>query len=74
MLPKTGPTWITIPESEAEILHTINSYAHIGLPGCISSFDVVHIAWDKCPAFLQNLFTGFVSNFRFEFIFFHYAC
>jgi len=42
---QTGPVWIVIPESNEEIAHTINSYAHIGLPGCISSFDVVHVAW-----------------------------
>ena len=53
-----APEWIKPPSSWQELAKTLRAYGFIGLPGCVGSFDVVHIWWDKCPTYLQNLFTG----------------
>ncbi len=50
--------FIKMPSSAQELAYIMNTYAYLGFPGCIGSFDVVHIAWDKCPHSLVNLFTG----------------
>jgi hypothetical protein len=45
--------WVSIP-STAEELHGVQRvFQGVGLPGCCSSMDGVHLAWDKCPAALR---------------------
>lgn len=45
--------------TEGPELDTIMSiFEKVGFPGCMGSMDVVHIAWDRCPAAWSSSFTG----------------
>ena len=51
--------WLRLP-TEVELCHIMEVYTLLGLPGCIGSFDVVHIPWGMCPWGDRHLFTGFI--------------
>lgn len=42
--------WVWWPTTEEEIRDIEAVYAKLGLPGCVSSMDAVHLAWDNSPA------------------------
>ena len=50
-------TYIYRPEGE-ELKRVLNTYALLGLPGCVGSTDCTHIKWDRCPVSLFNLCKG----------------
>ena len=50
-------TYIYRPEGE-ELARVLNTYALLGLPGCVGSTDCTHIKWDRCPVSLFNLCKG----------------
>jgi hypothetical protein len=41
-----------------ELSRTHGVFEALGLPGCISSMDGVHVAWDNCPSRYVHLFKG----------------
>ena len=41
--------YICIPQSHQEIDRIQQIFCKLGLPGCCSSMDGVHVAWDNCP-------------------------
>ena len=41
--------YISIPETHAEIDRIQHIFSKLGIPGCCSSMDGVHVAWDNCP-------------------------
>jgi len=46
------------PGSVAALAACESQYSQCGFPGCIGSADVVHIAWDRCPAESTSNYTG----------------
>jgi hypothetical protein len=40
--------YCTAPTGE-KLDKTLREYERVGLPGCMGSIDVVHVAWDRCP-------------------------
>ena len=46
------------PESPHEISTTMAKFERLGLPGCITLFDAVHVWWDMCPTALAALHKG----------------
>jgi hypothetical protein len=49
--------WLSPPTGEI-LEEELRTYARMGLPGCLFSCDVVHIAWDQCPSQLRSMFAG----------------
>jgi hypothetical protein len=47
-----------MPKEMNDVNSVLDSYALLGLPGCIGSTDCVHLAWDRCPAGLRNIHKG----------------
>ncbi len=41
--------YISIPQSHQEIDRIQGIFSKLGIPGCCSSMDGVHVAWDNCP-------------------------
>lgn len=52
------PKFVFTPKTMTEVAEIQAAYAALGLPGCIGSMDVVHVAWCMCPTWLANLATG----------------
>ena len=50
--------WCTLPSDGKELGTVMKIFERVGFPGCIGSMDVVHIAWEKCPATLRALHVG----------------
>ena len=50
--------WCSEPKTPDEIAAVVSEYERLGFPGCIGSCDVVHIAWDRCPAKLRSFYKG----------------
>ena len=46
------------PESPQEITTTMKKFERLGVPGCITLIDGVHINWDMCPYALLPLHKG----------------
>jgi len=46
------------PETPHQISSTMAKFDRLGLPGCITLFDAVHIWWDMCPTALAPLHKG----------------
>ena len=46
------------PETPHEISSTMAKFERLGLPGCITLFDGVHILWEMCPTALAPLHRG----------------
>jgi hypothetical protein len=41
---------VHMPSDTAELESVETMYSLLGLPSCVGSMDVVHFAWDNCPA------------------------
>ena len=52
------PEFVYTPKTKEELVKIQAAYSALGLPGCIGSMDVVHVAWCMCPAWLMNLAKG----------------
>jgi len=52
------PEFVYVPKTREDLARVETPYALVGLPGCIGSMDVVHIAWCMCPTYLMNLAKG----------------
>ena len=52
------PCFVYAPKTLDDLAEVQTPYALLGLPGCIGSMDVVHIAWCMCPSYLMNLAKG----------------
>jgi len=52
------PEFVYVPKTREDLARVETPYALVGLPGCIGSMDVVHIAWCMCPTYLINLAKG----------------
>lgn len=52
------PEFVYVPKTREDLAKVETPYALVGLPGCIGSMDVVHIAWCMCPTYLMNLAKG----------------
>ena len=50
--------FIYMPSDEVTFQKVVGEYTSRGLPGCVGSVDVVHIAWDRCPTQYMNMFKG----------------
>ena len=50
--------WVYAPRNADELANSMQLYEDVGFPGCIGSTDVVHVAWDRCPAGLYHLHKG----------------
>ena len=50
--------YVRVPTTEAEIRRVEMQYRTRGFPGCLGSVDCVHVAWERCPYQLRNLFVG----------------
>ncbi len=46
--------YICLPWNLTKIKHVNNDYSATGLPGCVSSMDVVHVKWSHCPTGNHN--------------------
>jgi hypothetical protein len=51
-------TYVYAPRVGPDLDAVLSAYNSAGLPGCVGSMDVVHVAWDKCPAAWFNLHCG----------------
>lgn len=51
-------TYVYAPRVGPDLDTVLSAYNSAGLPGCVGSMDVVHVAWDKCPAAWFNLHCG----------------
>lgn len=40
--------WVRLPDNVADEI--VELFRHCGLPGCMSSMDLVHVRYDRCPA------------------------
>mmetsp|Transcript_1471 Transcript_1471/g.5292 ORF Transcript_1471/g.5292 Transcript_1471/m.5292 type:complete len:168 (+) Transcript_1471:3-506(+) len=49
--------WVRPPEG-GDLAEQMEIFARCGFPGAVASADVVHIAWDQCPAGLKHENTG----------------
>ena len=38
--------------------HNVEEYALLGIPGCVTSTDGVHVGWTNCPHQWRHFFTG----------------
>jgi hypothetical protein len=50
--------FIYMPSDEVTFQKVVGEYTSRGLPGCVGSVDVVHIAWDCCPTQYLNMYKG----------------
>ena len=46
------------PQTIEEVKRAESVYSKLGLPGCVSSMDGVHLAWDNCPSERYNIYKG----------------
>jgi hypothetical protein len=46
--------YIHLPRTQEEVVHVLDYYDKLGVPGCTGSIDCVHWAWDSCPAGLHS--------------------
>jgi hypothetical protein len=49
--------WVKLPEG-SELHEAVELFRRDGLPGCVSSMDVVHVRYDRCPAQQRSLHAG----------------
>ena len=49
---------IQAPRDTADIARAEHVYRQLGLPGCCSSTDGVHVAWMRAPSVLSHLYVG----------------
>ena len=42
------------PSQQVDVEAIESVYSRLGLPGCISSMDGVHLSWDNTPAYLRS--------------------
>ena len=54
---RRGVDWCSPPTGDA-LKEQMYIFARCGFPGAIFSCDVVHLAWDKCPAGLASIHRG----------------
>jgi hypothetical protein len=45
------PEFVYAPKTREDLARVETPYALVGLPGCIGSMGVVHIAWCMCPTY-----------------------
>jgi Plant transposon protein len=50
--------WIYYPVTAADAANNLAVYARLGFPGAIGSVDCTHVRWLRCPAQLQNTYSG----------------
>ena len=51
-------TVIKYPRTAEEASEILEDFRLAGFPGAVGSVDVTHVHWLRCPAGLQNLYTG----------------
>ena len=49
---------VRMPRNVEELEEAVNLFSMCGLPGCISSMDVVHVRYDRCPHDQRYFHTG----------------
>ena len=49
------PLHVYTPQTKEEVVEMVTPYAFLGMPGCLASMDVVHLAWGMCPLLLANI-------------------
>jgi hypothetical protein len=50
--------WIKMPTNEEELRDIESVFSRVGLPGCVSSMDGVHIEWGRAPSCDSWLYIG----------------